>query len=68
MKIENKTFLDQEIDITNCDIEDCTFDGCIVVLNTPSVVQTFYGNVDFTDCLLTGEGWGAFLNQLGVRL
>jgi hypothetical protein len=52
---EHRLFLDQEVILDGKRWENCTFDGCIVVLNT--VAGLYLDGNRFIDCKFVGDGW-----------
>lgn len=61
--LRGNTILDDAVDLTAADVQDCTFDGCILTLATAEDLR-LVGN-QLKDCQLVGDGWDELRTQIG---
>lgn len=50
-----QTFIDEHIDLTGCDVDQCEFNGC--VLEVWKGKPTRLADSRFHDCQIQGDGW-----------
>jgi hypothetical protein len=56
-RIVRRFIVDDHIDLTGCVVLNCTFDGCIVHLDSKQTTPFFLSGNLFRDCRLTGSAW-----------